>query len=67
MDTSIQWYILFSLIGLVIFVLVLRWIFSIDRHLKNQRAMIALLMKLCKQQGVSIDDLNGIKNTFELK
>lgn len=66
-DNSTQLYILFSLIGLVIFVLVLRWIFSIDRHLKNQRAMIALLMKLCKQQGVSVDDLDGIKNTFELK
>lgn len=67
MDTSIQLYILFSLIGLVIFVLVLRWIFSIDRHLKNQRAMIALLMKLCKQQGVPADDIDGIKNTFEIR
>lgn len=66
-DNSVQLYVLFSLIGLVIFVLVLRWIFSVDRHLKNQRAMIALLIKLCRQQGVPADDIDGIKNTFEIK
>lgn len=66
-DNSVQLYVLFSLIGLVIFVLVLRWIFSVDRHLKNQRATIALLIKLCRQQGVPADDIDGIKNTFEIK
>lgn len=66
-DNSIQLYILFGIIGLVIFVLIMRWIFSIDRHLKNQKATIALLIKLCRQQGVPDDDIDGIKNTFEIR
>lgn len=53
--------------GLIISILIMRWIFSIDRHLKNQRATIALLIKLCRQQGVPADDIDGIKNTFEIK
>lgn len=66
-DNSTLWYILFGIIGLVVFVLIMRWIFSIDRHLKNQRATIALLIKLCRQQGVPADDIDGIKNTFEIR
>lgn len=65
-DNSTQWYILFAIIGLVVFVLLLRWIFGIDRHLKNQKAMIALMIKLCRQQNVPEDQINEVKGKFDL-
>lgn len=66
-DNFTIFYIVFGSIALVLSILIMRWIFSIDRHLKNQRATIALLIKLCRQQGVPADDIDGIKNTFDIK
>lgn len=65
-DNSTLWYILFAIIGLVVFVLILRWIFGIDRHLKNQKAMIAFMIKLCRQQDVPDAEIEELKQKFEL-
>jgi hypothetical protein len=59
-----QLYILFGLLGLVLSVIILRWILSIDRHLKNQKATIALLMMLCQKQGVTDDELQKVRNAY---
>lgn len=65
-DNSNLWYILGAIIGLVVFVVLLRWLFSIDRHLKNQKAMIAFMIKLCRQQDVPETEIDELKQKFEL-
>jgi hypothetical protein len=59
-------YILFGIGGLLLGIIILRWILSIDRHLKNQKAIIALLMMLCQKQGVTDDELQKVRNKFEV-
>lgn len=66
-DNFLVFYVVFGAIGLILMFFLTRWVLGIDRHLKNQRATIALLIKLCRQQGVPADDIDGIKNTFEIR
>ena len=48
-------------------VLLIRWVFKIERQLLNQRATVWLLIKLCERTGVdpeeikTIMELNGVK------
>lgn len=60
-------YFSLALGALILSILIMRWIFSIDRHLKNQKATIALLIKMCRRQGVNDEEIDEIKNTFDLK
>lgn len=55
------------ILGLIIFGLIIRWAVRADTIVNNQRAIIAYLIKLCRQQGVSDDEIDGLKNTFGLK
>jgi hypothetical protein len=48
------------LIAFGIQVVVLRWIFMIDRQVNNQSKMINLLAVLCKQQGVNPVEVDSI-------
>jgi hypothetical protein len=66
-DNSTLLYILFGIIGLVLSVLIMRWIFSIDRHLKNQKAMIALLLMICRKHGVTDDEMQKVRNAYEVQ
>lgn len=66
-DNFTVFYIVFGTIALVLSFFLIRWVLGIDRQIKNQKAMIALLIKLCRQQGVTDDDIDGIKNTFEIR
>lgn len=59
-----QHYVLFSIGGLLLGILILRWILSIDRHLKNQKAIIALLMMQLQKQGVTDDELQKVRNAY---
>jgi hypothetical protein len=66
-DNFTIFYIVFGTIGLVLSFFLIRWVLGVDRHLKNQKAIIALLSKLCIKQGVPADEIDGIKNTFDIK
>lgn len=64
-DNFLIFYIVFGCIGLVILFFLTRWLFAIDKQLKNQKAMVRLLIKLCRKQGVAEKELEEIKS--ELK
>lgn len=56
-----------AIISLVIFALVIRWAVSADTNVKHQRTIIALLIELCKKQGVPEDQIDGVKSMFKVK
>jgi hypothetical protein len=66
-DNFTIFYIVFGTIALVLSFFLIRWVFGIDRQIKNQKAMIALLIKLCRQQDVPEDQLEEVKSKFDLK
>jgi hypothetical protein len=59
-------YISLAIGGLIISILLFRWILGIDRHLKNQKVMIALLMLLCQKHGITDDELQVVRNAHEV-
>ena len=56
---------LVCLIGLQIFLI--RWVFKVDTQVNNQQAMIQLLIKQCRRQGVNPKDLEAIKNFYNIQ
>lgn len=48
-------------------VLITRWIFSIDRQIKNQRAIIWLLKAIAEKQGVTKDSITLALQDFDVK
>mgnify|MGYP001245888474 CR=1 FL=1 len=66
-STDFIMYVGCAILGLVIYGLVIRWAVRADHTIRQQKAMIALLIKLCRKNGVSDDDIDGIKNTFGLQ
>jgi hypothetical protein len=66
MEFSPETLVTIAIMLLVEFV-ILRWIFSVDRHLKNQRATIWFLMKIAEKQGLTKDEISGAINTFDIK
>jgi hypothetical protein len=65
-DNFTVFYIVFGTIALALSFFLIRWVLGIDRQIKNQKAMIALLIKLCRQQDVPEDQLEEIKTRFDL-
>lgn len=55
-----------GIITIVVIVFITRWLFRIDTIVKHHKAQTALLIKMARQQGVSADDIDNIKNTFNL-
>lgn len=56
---------LVCLLGLQIFLI--RWVFKVDTQVNNQQAMIQLLIKQCRKQGVNPKDLDAIKNFYNIQ
>jgi Tfp pilus assembly protein PilN len=56
-----------AVVGILIQVIIIRWIFRIDRQIENQRAQIWLLMKLCEKNGVTDAELSNFKQSFKIK
>jgi hypothetical protein len=44
--------------------LMARWVFSIDRRIKQQDEQIALLTKMAEKLGVTPDEIEGINNRY---
>jgi hypothetical protein len=65
-DNFTVFYIVFGIIALMLSFFLIRWVLGIDRQIKNQKAMIALLIKLCRQQDVPEDQLEEVKSKFDL-
>jgi hypothetical protein len=51
----------FAVLWVLIYVLIVRWVFRINTHVRNQRTMIELLIKLCRRNGVPEEELYSIK------
>jgi hypothetical protein len=66
-DVTLPQLVFFGIIGAGLWLVLLRWALGVDTKIKHQKAMIAFLIKLCRQQGVSEDEIDGLKNTFGLK
>jgi hypothetical protein len=67
MEMSIGQILFFSAIGLLIGLVLLRLALSIDGRISLQRASIALLVKLCEQQGVPKESIDQIKKEYKVK
>lgn len=65
LDSSTVLYIIVGAVGIAFMFFITRWMFAIDKQLKNQKAMVRLLIKLCRKQGVAEKELEEIKK--ELK
>jgi hypothetical protein len=65
-DNFTIFYVVFGVIALILSFFLIRWVLGIDRQIKNQKAMIALLIKLCRQQDVPEDQLEEVKSKFDL-
>lgn len=61
-EESILLYIVFLIIGLVLFVFLMRWVFRVDKIIKYQAGIIAVLFDIAKKQGVSNDRIESIDN-----
>jgi len=57
----------FAVIVIIIQVIIIRWVFRIDRQVSNQNAMVWLLIKLCEKQGVSPEDIHIIMSNNRIK
>jgi hypothetical protein len=59
-----------GVLGLVVFIILLRlflrWIFSVDRQLKTQKAIALLLIEIAKKQEVDKAVISGIKSQYDL-
>lgn len=60
-------YLCIAIVVLFIYVIIIRWIFRIDRQIENQRAMIWLLMQLCEKNGLTQEQLENFKRSFKIK
>lgn len=56
-----------ALISFAIQFFLLRWIFRVDEKVSNQKATIWLLMKIAEKQGVTPEDIQAIKTSFNIK
>lgn len=58
-NTVIFLFIMVIVIGslVALYYFLFRWIFEIEKQLKNQRSIIILLLKMCEKEGVIEDDL----------
>lgn len=56
-----------GLIAIIVIVFITRWLFRIDTLVNHSKAQTALLIKIARQQGVSADDIDGIKNMCNIK
>ena len=58
------WFALLT--AFVVFIVIsyffIRWIFAVDKQLKNQEMIIELLIKIANDEKVSQDQKDGIKN-----
>jgi hypothetical protein len=52
-------------VSIAVCYLIARWVFSIDRRIKQQDAQIALLSKMAEKLGVDTDEIQGIKNSYK--
>lgn len=55
------------IVGIIIQVLLIRWVFRIDTQVNNQRAMLYILMKMAEKQGVTHEDIENWKQSFKVK
>lgn len=60
-------YGIFILIGIAIYVVLIRWIFRIDKMANSQMASVWLLIKMAERQGVSQEEIEKIKKAFYIK
>jgi len=62
--------ILIIVISVLLFFLevaILRWVFRIDTQVKNQEAIIWILLKLSAKSGVDPEELDQIIKAFKIK
>ena len=59
--------IIILVISILITVVILRWVFKIDEHIRNQQAIIWLLIKLSAKSGVEKEELDKIIKAFKIK
>lgn len=53
--------------AIAIIAAITRWVFSINRQIKNQEAMIWLLVKMARKQGVEKDEIEEVLSYFEVE
>ena len=61
------WVIIVAFISLVILYVIIEYATSTGKQLKNQRAMIRLLEKIAEKNGVSKEEIAGIRGENNIK
>ena len=60
MEGQIIMYLILGVIGILLYVALIRWVFLIDKQIENQGKTINLLAHLLKINGVSQEDINTL-------
>lgn len=60
-------YLFLGLAAILIWYLIISYATRADRQVKNQRAIIDLLGKLCEKNGVTREELDIIKNARDIR
>ncbi len=51
-----------SLVLILIYGIISRWVFKVNKHIENQEVIIQLLGQLLLQQGLTVDEVTKILN-----
>ena len=61
-NTDVVLYIAASIVALLTFMFLFKYVLGLHTMLKNQQAIIKILCEIAERNGVSTDKLDGIKN-----
>lgn len=67
METIILSYIGLIIAGALIQYLIISYATRSDRQVRNQQAIIWFLIKLCEKQGVPPEEIEQLRNHFQIK
>lgn len=60
-------FLAFGILTIIIWCLLIRWAVRADTVVKNQQAIIWFLILQCKKQGVPDEEIQNLKDHFEIK
>lgn len=51
------YFLIGGIVGIIVFYFFMRWVFSVDKQLKNQKMMIFLLKEIALKNGVEKEEI----------
>jgi ABC-type iron transport system FetAB permease component len=66
-SADLLYFLLLSIVALIIVAFIVRWIFRINEMVANMSATTWLLICLCRKNGVDEKQIEEIKKVFKIK